>query len=86
MIGVRSDQHVLEPKPNKITLKWVMERFPRLPLSTLKARLETLRRGDRWDMNEADTFPLTIGLIFVLPRTPYVGFALKELESSGKEE
>lgn len=31
-------------------------------------------------MKEADMFSLTTGL------TPYVGFALKELESSSKEE
>lgn len=60
MIGVRSDQHVLEPKPNKIRLKWVMERFPRFPLSTLKASLEALRGADRWDMNKADMISLTI--------------------------
>lgn len=30
MIGVRSDQHVLEPKPNEIRLKWVMERFSKI--------------------------------------------------------
>lgn len=60
MIGVRSDQHVLEPKPNEIRLKWVMERFPKM--SPLKASLETLRRENRWDMNKADVSSLTVVL------------------------
>lgn len=33
--------------------------FPRLPLSTLKASLPTLRRSDRWEMSRADVLSST---------------------------